>query len=297
MDQIRYVSTAAVAEALGVSVTTVKRWVDEDVLPAHKTVGGHRKILVRDVLHLVRQENLPHVDLSRLTGSLRALPKDVTQIREDLYTALQQGDSETARTLIHNVRQIGIPLDELADFVIAPAMKQIGHGWEEGQLDVYQEHRGTQLCLTALLSLKGQLSGSGEGKRPLAVGGGAEHDHYLLANVLAEMVLLEQGWNAINLGPNTPLLSFRNALRELRPRLLWVSCSYLPDPEGFLREYRQLYHEAEEAGVAVAVGGQALSDGIRARMPYTTHGDGLTHLAAFARSLHPPPRQRRERKA
>ncbi len=101
------------------------------------------------------------------------------------------------------------------------------------------------------------------------------------------------GWEVVNLGPNTPLPSFRAALAQIRPRLLWLSVSHLVDPVSFLEQYREMYREASRMGTAVAVGGQALTEEVRAQMPYTTFGDGMTHLVAFARSLHPGARRPR----
>ncbi len=288
MRERRYVSTQQVSCALGVSVTTVKRWVDDGTLPAQRTVGGHRKILRDDVLRLVREGNWPHVDLALLGGSLPSIDSlDAAQLTGRLYDALTSGDQVGARALLEGACQAGVSLERLADEVISPAMVRVGHGWEKGDLDVFQEHRGTQACLSALLAFAPKLAGAGEGERPVAIGGGPERDHYVLANRLAEMVLLEHGWDAINIGPNTPLASFREALRDLRPRLLWLSVSYLADAEAFLTEYGELYEAAERAGVAVAVGGRALVEPVRSRMRYTTFGDGMTHLAAFARELHP----------
>jgi hypothetical protein len=60
----------------------------------------------------------------------------------------------------------------------------------------------------------------------------------------------------------------------------------VPDRDRFLAEYRELYQEAERAGVFVAIGGRALVASLRSAMPYTCYGDGLRHLAAFARSQH-----------
>jgi methanogenic corrinoid protein MtbC1 len=181
----------------------------------------------------------------------------------------------------------------LADAVVAPAMRRLGHEWAEGRVDVWQEHRGTQLCAAALYEIRATLGGHAGGTRPLAIGGGPEGDPYLLANLLAEMALMGLGWEVINLGPNTPLPSFGAALARTRPRLLWLSASHLVDPASFLERYRATYREASRIGTAVAVGGRALTEEVRARMPYTTFGDGLTHLVAFARSLHPGARRPR----
>jgi excisionase family DNA binding protein len=47
-------STAAVARRLGVSIPTVQRWVDQGVLKAWKTVGGHRRIDAASVERFIR---------------------------------------------------------------------------------------------------------------------------------------------------------------------------------------------------------------------------------------------------
>ena len=43
------------AGALGVSESSVKRWVDDGKIRALKTPGGHRRIAVHDALYFVRQ--------------------------------------------------------------------------------------------------------------------------------------------------------------------------------------------------------------------------------------------------
>jgi excisionase family DNA binding protein len=297
----RYASTAQVAEALGVGISTIKRWVDQGILPAHKTPGGHRKILLSDAVRVVREGDFPRLDLSRL-GRPQAgqeLP-DPKALGTSVLAALKQGNAGALNSLLQEAHRSGLAIETLADAVVAPAMRRLGHEWAEGRVDVWHEHRGTQLCAAALYEIRARLQEPDDRKRPLALGGGPEGDPYLLANLLAEMSLTALGWKAVNLGPNTPVSSFRAALAQLRPRLLWLSASHLIDAQSFVEQYGGLYREASRVGTAVAVGGRALTEEIRTRMSYAAFGDGMTHLVELARSLESAahrPRRGRPRKA
>lgn len=290
-DQREYLSTLQAAAALGVSVSTVKRWVDEGVLPAHRTAGGHRKLLRAEILALARQGDLPSVDFAALASApTRDQPVDLQAVSTRLWRALLDGDGPEVRAAILSAYGSGVAVEILADQVIAPALARVGHDWQSDRIEVWQEHRGTQLCTDALHALKLELEARAEKNRPIAIGCAPEGDPYALPTLLAQYTLLDAGWAAVNLGPNTPLPSLAKALKELRPRLLWLSVTYLDDAAIFLTGYRELYRSAERQGVAVAIGGQALTESLRSAMPYTTHGDGLSQLAAFARTLHPRPR-------
>src|SRR3954471_19215020 len=116
-----------------------------------------------------------------------------------VLAALKRGEAEELKALLQGAQRSGLPIETVADAVVAPAMRRLGHAWAEGRLDVWQEHRGTQLCAAALYEIRATLEGPAGGTKPLAIGGGPEGDPYLLANLLAEMALMALGWKVVNL--------------------------------------------------------------------------------------------------
>ena len=166
-DDTQYISTMRAADALGVSISTVKRWVDDGILPAHRTAGGHRKLLRAEVLALVRQGGLPIRDMTGLSiASFGEQLLDLQTVAAALFTAVLEGDGIEVSALIRRAYHSGAAIETLADQVIAPVMRRLGHDWEMARIDVWQEHRGTQLCAAALYELKDELQGRAERRPP-----------------------------------------------------------------------------------------------------------------------------------
>ena len=166
-------------------------------------------------------------------------------------------------------------------------MTRIGHGWMVGSLDVYQEHEATQIVTSALRGLiddARELSGE---PHSLALGATTEGDPYVLAGLLGELLLSEQGWRVRNLGNNLPMRSLAQATLRHKPRLVFLSVNYLANEDQFVREYQSFHEVAAAAGTAVMVGGQALGPELRSRLVYASFGDRMAHLAEFARQLVP----------
>ena len=282
----QYVSTVHVSLALGVGVSTVKRWVDEGILPAHRTAGGHRKILLADVLRLVREGNLPRADLSRLVPQFRrANPDDHTKLIPELTEAIDGTDADRIRSILHGTYRAGTPIESIADRLIGPAMLRVGQEWSLGRIDVHHEHRITQVVVSALYEMKSFMRPNAERDRPVAIGCALENDHYILPTLLAKMTLLDSGWNAINLGPHTPIFALQTAMEKWSPQLIWISMTHFDPAERFESEYCEFFQRAEERGIAVAIGGQALTESLLAKLPHTAFGEGMVSLATFARTI------------
>jgi excisionase family DNA binding protein len=282
-DESPYLSTPEAAAILGVSVSTVKRWVDDGILPAHKTAGGHRKLLRAEVLAMARRGGFPRGDLSIL--SLRE-PADT------LAEALLHGDGVMTTCLIRRLYESGMSIEVLADRVVSPALAKVGHDWEQQRIDVWQEHRGSQLCAAALFDLREELQNRAERERPLALGGAPGGDPYLVPSLLVELTLLDNGWEATNLGPDTPLKSLAHAIQELQPKLVWLSVTYIRDEQEFIAGCARVFEEVVKIGALLAVGGQALSSSswLRSQIPHSFYGETLSQFASFAQMIHPRPK-------
>jgi MerR family transcriptional regulator, light-induced transcriptional regulator len=306
-----YLKTRQVADALGVSVSTIQRWVDAGAIEATRTMGKHRRVLLSSALEFARRERFPVEGLLSLQGvsPVEDLPgpvggpsqsgrppvedeRAVADLEgprvELLVDLLRQGRSREAAALIASVLGSGRGAAELADHLIRPVMERVGHGWMVGSWDVYQEHQASQVVIATLTNMVGRAAAQHPiADRPLAIGAAPEGDIYCLPGLLAELVLREVGWDVRNLGANLPLKSLAVATTDYRPRLAFLSASHLIDRARFLHDYSYFYEAAAKAGTAIILGGRALDPDLRSRLVYASFGERMSHLAEFGRRLLP----------
>ena len=287
-------SPAEAAKILLVHQSTIKRWVDDGTIPASRTSGGHRRILLADLLRLVRDKKLPSVQLNPdmlgpwIDGTVIAA-EPVELIRSKMESALKSNQHVLVSQILIHCLEGGMTIEQLGDSLIFPLMCELGHSWVSGETEVAEEHLVTSHLQAALVSIRNRLLPVDASSRPLAVGACPEADFHVLGNQLVELVLLQNGWQVVNIGGNTPLPSLGKMLEKLRPTLAWVTCTTIADVEKFVVEEHALYELASRLNIELYLGGQALVPEVRRRLHYHWIGDTISQFSFAARRLHPGP--------
>lgn len=286
-----HLSPRQVADALGVSESSVKRWCDRGRIPAERTVGGHRRLPRTGVLRFVRSSGQP---LAR--PELLAVPRLGPQGRqaadravERVVAALREGDEERFRAIGLHLWLGGWRAATICDRVLAPAFHELGEEACGGGLD-YRERRACEICLRLLHEL-GRLLPEPSRLAPLAIGGTLEGDWYTLPTTMVELALREVGFAARSYGASHPAATLAAAVADHRPRLVWISVSRIAVEALFVEAVRTLAHAAERAEAALVLGGRALTGGMLELLPGATTLNDLGELAAFATVLVPNPQQ------
>lgn len=287
MDRLEgLLSPKQVARALGVSESSLKRWCDKGLLPTIRTAGGHRKVPSDAVLSFLREsgKSLVRPEVLGLPSVTGTGPLTLDRSAHLLQDALLQNDEERARRVILDLYLAGHLAVDIFDSVVAETFRLVGDAWECGDIDVYQERRSCEICLRALSQLADFLPPPKD-NAPLAVGATLSGDQYTLPTLMVEITLREAGWRAASYGSSLPLASLLAAITELRPRLFWLSVSYIASERQFLTDIAALRRHALDQHTALVLGGRALTPEIRRQLEFVPICENLRQLRSFVDTL------------
>jgi methanogenic corrinoid protein MtbC1 len=210
-------------------------------------------------------------------------PGTKASLREGFLRAVVGGDEGESRRIVSRWYAAGHGIVSVADHLIGPTFRSIGDSWACGDMEIYQERRGCEICIRLIHELR-RLMPDPMGTAPLAMGGTASGDQYQLPNLLVEMVFREAGWRSINLGNNLPFASLLSAARKHMPKIFWLSVSYVPDEERFVADCTH-FAQSLPKGVVFVVGGGGIHEGLRRRIAYSSYCDNMAQLSNLARTI------------
>lgn len=275
------------AKAIGVSESSIKRWVDDGAIEATKTAGGHRRIALSEAVRFVRESRSVVVrpdllGLREMAAVGAELPSRGDEA-ERLFDYLKAGAAAEARGLLLSLYLAGRSVAEIVDGPLRTAMERIGELWIEEETGIFCEHRATEIAFRAVTQIRGLFAPAEQA--PLALGGAAEGDPYTLPTMSAAAVLESVGWRAVNLGPNTPIDSLLLGVESLHPRLVWLSVSAVVDREALAQKVKRLVSYLADGPVSLALGGSALAELDLAPHSQLHVGEKMGELEAFAKGI------------
>ena len=259
----RTISPRHLAEAIGMSESSLKRWADRGFLSVTRTAGGHRRIDVQEAIRFIRSRELTVLDpiLLGLPGSSESYSMMGSNTSEVFLSALLKGDLELAQSCIVARYMSGSSISEIGDGPLKSALQYLGakgHGSDQIML----EHRATELCIQVVHQLRALARPTSFSFK--AVGGSVAGDPYILPSLLVSSVISEHGGDATNLGPNTPFEAMRHQTtllsRESRPDLAWISVGQIDNGHALSNEIATFVSECLDAGIQVVVGGRLVGD-------------------------------------
>lgn len=291
----KHLSPKQLADAIGASESTLKRWCDQGLITTVKTAGGHRRISVQEAIRFVREQNHavlePHILSMPATTDRKA--RRIEGSAERLTEALLSNNELACHAIVFDLFLAGESISRIFDEVVATAFRSISDKWECQEAEIYQERSSCQIMIRLLHELRSKQVTPASNF--VALGATIEGDQYVLPVTMAEIVLRSVDWDARLLGTSIPFDSMVKAVETHSPALVWLSVSFIADEADFVHGFQRLSAAASKTRCAIVVGGRALKSEIRTQLSYSAFCDTMRHLEEFQKTLRrqtdPPPRE------
>lgn len=284
---MKYLSPKQLGQAIGVSESSLKRWIDDGLIEVTRTTGGHRRIDLAEAVRFVRQRGYTINDPSVLGLSAsdnETGRADNSQRIDQFHEMLAEGRDKDFLAAVTRLYIDGHTLAELIDGPIRESMARIGELWHNDPEGIGIEHRATDIVIRTLGHLH-TLIKAPEPDAPLAIGGAPPGDMHLISSLCISLVLAEQGWREANLGANTPWDQLERAAKRENAALVWLSMTHHNTSE-YAPKILSLSDALAEIPCQFVVGGRQVDDEIaRIERPNLHTARSMAELVAFTRGL------------
>jgi methylmalonyl-CoA mutase cobalamin-binding subunit len=164
-------------------------------------------------------------DLSSLVGARPSTPRSDNEVDtaalDGMITLIKEHDAAGyTQALQQRLAREG--LQRFVQDTMAPLTALVGQAWEEGRVEVFEEHLFTELSSRML---RQAISGVTGGQAPRVLLTSLPEEPHGLGLLMVEGVLSIEGAHCIPLGTQTPMLSITDAARAHRADVVALSFS------------------------------------------------------------------------
>ncbi len=180
----------------------------------------------------------------------------LAEAREQYGQAQVAGELSLARAVIETALSRGVERTDVYLDVLVPAQTRLGELWQEGMINVAQEHLATSITIDVMDSLRqGMKPRAGLGMRAVVMP--VEGDpHWIGARVIADFLAMD-GWEVDFLWTGTPAKDLAEYVRRRNIDLVALSATqaeFLPNAGDAASAIRERNGSAEK----ILLGGRAL---------------------------------------
>ena len=240
------VSLSEAAVLLGVHYMTAYRYVRTGRLPAIKR-GGTWEVERADVERIARGPARPARGAARRADAAGRFER-----------RLVAGDEAGAWTLIEEARVGGASPVEVYRDLLEPALRSIGHQWEDGTLTVADEHRASGVAMRLVGRMGPSFARRGRAKGEVLVGAPVGERHSLPIAIAGDL-LRERGFVVTDLGADVPPESFAEAAAAADRLVAVAICVTVATSRRAVRAAAAAVRAAVD-GAPILVGGAAVAD-------------------------------------
>jgi len=231
----KLLTSAEVAQLLGVTAGSVKRWADLGLIRCARTAGRHRRFETAEVERFLRERTAAGAGPSRWLDRLLS-DADPHQLLGDLYAERGRAGSWW----------------KVAEGLVS-VLVEMGQRWNDGSLSILEEHVASERLSRVLARASDQLlTRTGAPRVLLATAEGEEHT---LGLSLVELVVREWGWPVVWAGRKTPLAEVVAHVAGGTVDAVAVSASEVCDPGELLAQTERLGAICRAGEVGLVLGG------------------------------------------
>jgi DNA-binding transcriptional MerR regulator len=220
------------AQRVGVTVETLRAWERRyGLLEPQRSPGGFRLYSPRDeatvrAMLAEIERGFPPAQAARLALAGARPPAAAVgtaaqsgrfaSARAQLTALLAAFEDRRAHLMIDRLLA-EFTLDTVLDEVMLPGIREIGEGWQRGEVTVAQEHFASNLIRERLLGLDRPWD---QGSGPRAVLACPPDERHDIGLVTFGIVLRRGGWRITFLGADTPVQTISETATALRVELV-----------------------------------------------------------------------------